>query len=147
MTFTADLSKYAKKTKSDIGTVKRAIVINLFKEVIKKTPVDSGRAKGNWFITENAPSSRVDTETDKSGRGQIDGKKLKELQGVTANIGLDFLTNNLPYIGKLEFGGYTQGQYSTSKTTSSGYSSQAPFGMVRLTLRQFIKIANEQGWK
>ena len=130
MTFTADLTKYAAKTKSDIGTAKRAIVFNVFKEVIKKTPVDTGRAKGNWFVTEGAPSSIVSNKDDKAPLGGIGASAQRQLNNISINIGLDFLTNNLPYIEKLEYGG----------------SNQAPSGMVRTTLRQFQAIAKKEGW-
>ena len=130
MTFTVDLTKYAKKTKSEIGTAKRAIVFNIFKQVIQKTPVATGRAKGNWFITENAPSTQVSQTTDMTNKGGIGPEAQKQLNNITLNLGLDFLTNNLPYIGRLEFGS----------------SSQAPSGMVRTTLRQFTSIAKKEGW-
>lgn len=130
MTFTADLSKYAKKTKSDMGTAKRAIVFNLFKEPIKKTPVDTGRAKGNWFVTSGAPSTSINTKDQKTVLGSVDPHSQQQLKLVTDEFGVDFLTNNLPYIGRLEY----------------GYSDQAPAGMIRTTLRQFIKIANAEGW-
>lgn len=130
MTFTADLTKYAEKTKSDIGTAKRAIVFNVFKEVIKKTPVDTGRAKANWFVTEGAPSKSVSTKRSKAHTGNIGINETYQLGLISTDIGVDFLTNNLPYIKKLEYCG----------------SSQAPSGMVRTTLREFIQIANKQGW-
>lgn len=131
MSFTADLTKYAKKTKSDIGTAKRAIVFNVFREVIKRTPVDTGRAKSNWFVSEGVPSTQINQRTDKSNLGNIGKHSAQELKSITINLGFDFLTNNLPYIGSLEY----------------GRSDQAPLGMVRTTLRQFVKIANKQGWK
>lgn len=131
MSFSADLSKYAKRTKSDIGQAKRAIVFNVFREVIKKTPVDTGRAKANWFVSDDAPSLLVDARKDKSGLDNIGVSSKAELDQITTKLGLDFLTNNLPYIERLEF----------------GYSNQAPAGMLRSTLRQFIQIAQKQGWK
>ena len=131
MTFTADLSKYAAKTKSDMGTAKRAIVFNLFKEPIKKTPVDTGRAKGNWFVSEGMPSSAINQDIDKSQLGAVGPSAQAQLNLISIDFGLDFLTNNLPYIRKLELGG----------------SRQAPVGMVRTTLRQFVAIAAKEGWK
>jgi len=130
MTFTADLTKYANKTKSEIGTAKRAIVFNVFKQVIQKTPVKTGRAKGNWFVSAGTPSTQVTNKEDKTTKGGVGPRAQKELEGISINLGLDFLTNNLPYIEGLEF----------------GRSDQAPSGMVRTTLRQFASIAKKEGW-
>lgn len=131
MSFTADLSKYAAKVKSDIGTAKRAIVYEVFKQVVKKTPVDTGRAKANWFVSDNAPSLLVDQRKDRSALGNIGKYTAQELEKITIELGIDFLTNNLPYIEVLE----------------RGSSRQAPAGMVRTTLSQFVAIAAKQGWK
>jgi len=131
MTFTANLNKYAEQTKTDLGTAKRAIVFNLFSEAIKRTPVDTGRAKNNWFVSDGAPILQTIDKTESSRIGQLGSESAKQLGKINESFGLDILSNNLPYIQKLEFGS----------------SNQAPAGMVRTTLRQFIKIANAQGWK
>ena len=49
------------------------------------------------------------------------------------------MTNNLPYIQKLEYGGYPNPAKTGDKTVN-GYSKQAPAGMVRISLEQ---IKNE----
>ena len=46
-----------------------------------------------------------------------------------------FLTNNLPYIVKLEFGGY--GTKNPVDVNAQGFSKQAPAGMVRINLARF----------
>ena len=144
MSFSVNVAKLASKRKAEIGDIKRAIVFDVFKNVIKKTPVDSGRAKGNWFVSENAPSAEMNSRKDRSQLGGIGASSTRELDLVNARFTIDILTNNLPYASLLEFGGYN---HATDKTTASGYSSQAPFGMVRQTLREFSRIAKKQGWK
>jgi hypothetical protein len=42
---------------------------------------------------------------------------------------LTWLSNNLPYIEKLEYGGYPDGP-----NTIGGFSKQAPAGMVRVNM-------------
>lgn len=130
MSFTADLNRYATKTKSSMGEAKQAIVFNVFGQVIKRTPVDTGRAKANWNVTEGMAGLSTDDRRDKSHLGNIGINSIRELNKITEKFGLDILTNNLPYIERLEFGS----------------SNQAPAGMVRVTLREFTGIAKKQGW-
>ncbi len=131
MSFTADIQRFATMTNSDIGTAKRAIVFALFGQVVAKTPVDTGRAKGNWFVTENTPSPDTTERDDTSPPGAVNVASQTMLNLVTEKLTVDILTNNLPYIEALEFGS----------------STQAPSGMLRTTLRAFARIAKKEGWK
>ena len=108
----------------------KGIYFKLLREVIKETPVDTGRAKNNWFLSVSAPSQ--ETTTVKGGAN------FKELGKIPAKV-LDkkvYFTNNLPYIGTLEYGGYSQ---PGSSKTIKGFSKQAPNGWVRQSM---LRAAN-----
>jgi len=126
----AELRKALEKNKNLTDfKINRAIKITAIKiwgDIILATPVDTGRARGNWFVGLNV--------TDKTGG--IKANKgpnyvAKQLPKDVTNQKV-FLYNNLPYIEKLEFGGY--GSEDTEKTNSQGFSKQAPQGMVRVSL-------------
>ena len=110
------------------------------KVIIKGTPADEGRARNNWFLTVGSASSSDGRAKDKGGNGS-----LSSLDGIPSWI-LNkkiFLTNNMPYIEMLEYGGYPNP--SKGKKTTSGYSNQlrpfkSPKGWVRATL---IDMANK----
>jgi hypothetical protein len=91
--------------------------------VITATPVDTGRAKGNWFATLGSPTSKTDLESlDPSGQKTISQnnsviKGRLPLQAI-------YITNNLPYIKRL----------------NEGWSGQAPAGYVENALRE-AKVA------
>ena len=120
----------------------KKILFVLFRDIIKETPVTTGRARNNWFLSLSAPSNKTTTV---SGGGQnislpenILGKKI-------------FLTNNLPYIGALEYGGYpdpvkqgTRQKDGSFKILSlAGFSKKAKTGWVRKALiRAQNKIRN-----
>lgn len=154
--FSLDVRKIAEEKKVEIGQIKRSVVFALFRDVIKMSPVDKGRFKGNWFITENTPSISSRIATDKTPMGGVGPVSTAELEGVTTKFTVDILTNNLVYGPLLEFGGYAtpvkKGTWNKKtrrfeiRTNGSGYSRQAPFGMIRVTLRRFNKIAKEKGW-
>ena len=110
-----------------IDTV-RTVAVTLFDSVITKTPIGSpelwqspappgytgGSARSNWFLTNAAPSGEVTTATNHEQR------RDDVLRGVTTlqYTGRLTLTNNLPYIERLE----------------DGWSTQAPQGMVKLNV-------------
>lgn len=71
---------------------------------------------------------------DKKKLGTASGYKKEELEKLEQAKGDEtiYIANNLPYICKLEYGGY--GDNSPSGKTKGGYSIQAPQGMVGVTM-------------
>lgn len=126
-----DLSKYAQDTIAKTVLVSRKIALEVFRRVILKTPVDTGRARGNWFTTVGGPSAEITNYKSPTGNSRInDASKACHLwQPVQGSI---FLTNNLPYIGVLENG----------RIGNKG-SKQAPNGMVSITLAEFGSITEQ----
>lgn len=106
----------------------RAQTIILFSEVIVGTPVDTGRARANWFLTENTPSNKTTQSTTPSNEAK---KVPKNMLGKKT-----LLTNNLPYIETLEFGGFPK---KSTEKTSGGFSRLAPKGWVRKALLRMQK--------
>lgn len=87
--------------------------------IIQGTPVDTGRARNNWFLSVGAPSNSITTSKSK-GLATIRSLRKMPLRVINRKI---YLTNNLPYIQALEFGS----------------SKQAPSGWVRSTLMKMQK--------
>ena len=116
MTFSADIRKATEKYKDGYNTVVSESLFKLSRSAVFMTPADTGRAQGNWFASLNGFS-----ETRISDKTKPD---LAQIESVTNKIDSDvfYLINNLPYIGKLEF---------------DGHSTQAPSGMVRVSLENF----------
>ena len=122
-------------TVDSVNTSLRKIYFKGLSEIARGTPVDTGRARNNWFLTIGTPSAKTDEggqrrdETVKTPKTVL-GKKI-------------YFTNNLPYIGVLEYGGYPnpvkKGSYNKKKKkyiklSIGGYSKQAPKGWVRAAL-------------
>ena len=108
--------------------------------VIEGTPVDSGRARNNWFLSVSAPSQKT-TKSKSKGLAAI--RQLRTMPKSVLNKKIYF-TNNLPYIGLLEYGGYPKnvkkGTFNKKLKkyeirSISGYSKQMPRGWVRVALR------------
>ena len=103
-----------------MDTVIRKSTIELFGRVVKMTPVDTGRAKGNWQCTVGSPATDEIDRLDKSGSTVMAEVK----QNVPKAGSIVWLANNVPYIRALEY----------------GHSKQAPEGMVRIAVAEFGPI-------
>ena len=125
--FSDDLAKFEAKTSEKLTVAVRKISLELFRRVILRSPVDTGRFRANWQVTIGSlPSGTLELD-DKTGNVTID-KADAVISGVQGGD-IVVLTNNLPYSKRLE----------------EGYSQQAPQGFVALSVQEFQAIANEIG--
>jgi len=100
------------------------------------TPVDEGRARNSWFFSALKPSSGGQRSNNKGGISSI--RSINEMPKSILGKRL-FFTNNLPYINKLEYGGYPNPPKNVTGKTSGGFSLQAPQGWVRKELKKMRK--------
>jgi len=101
MSFSADLAAFAAKSGESLDKTVRMVTLELFGSVIRGTPVDTGRARGNWQTTVQSPAS------DEVDRPQ--SAAIAELSANAGGVGsVTYLANNLPYIYRLEMGWSTQ---------------------------------------
>lgn len=119
--FAFDIQRFCDLTKERASTVTRQTALSLESGFIKRSPVLTGRFRGNWQLTVDTPAAGTLETTDKSGAQTL-------AAGVNALSGFEvgppiYIVNNLPYARRLE----------------DGYSQQAPAGMVRLTVNEFRK--------
>ena len=123
--FADQLRAFEAKTLEKMGRAARKVSLDAFSEVIRMSPVDSGRFRGNWQpAIGSMPSGTVEL-LDPSGDIVI-----AKVQGVVAGMNpgdVIYMVNNLPYAQRLE----------------SGWSGQAPAGMVRLTVQRWQPIVDE----
>ena len=130
--FSIPLAQLAEKMKLDLDTVVRKSTLEVFKGVVLKTPVDTGRARGNWNVAAGAADTST-TPTANQARGMTEVAKAASI----AAGGIVYLANSLPYIRVLEYGQYPNPPKGGKGKTAGGYSRQAPQGMVRLTAIEF----------
>ena len=115
--FALDLRRFGETSERQAETIVKKIALDLDTAIVLSTPVDTGRARGNWYPSLGTPSTSVDLGiSDRSGNTSI-GRIAGASRGVKIGAVLWF-TNNLPYILRLE----------------NGYSAQAPAGMVDMNL-------------
>lgn len=124
--FGSDLAKINDEISAKLDAIPRKLSLDIFSRIILRSPVDTGRFRGNWQVQiGSAPAGTLELE-DASGTATI-------AKAQAATIGLKagdvvFLANNLPYAQRLEDGWSTQ---------------SAPGGMVALGVQQFHSQAQK----
>ena len=97
-----NLDKWVKKVGGDAEKVTRAVALQMTNEVINRTRVDTGRARGNWHAEINQAEEKV-FEFAGGGAAAVPfalshcNKAIAEMYGHRW-----ILSNNLAYISKLE---------------------------------------------
>jgi hypothetical protein len=116
-TFSKDLSNFGKKVvPEDQKRLQQKIALDLLRRIIFKTPVDTGRARGNWQTTLGAPDN---SEVENPGVGQALGEGAATIASLLP-FGVITIYNNVKYIVFLE----------------NGSSQQAPSGMVKVSVAE-----------
>ena len=116
------IDKLVEKAKGDLDTVVRGVTLRVFRSVVLRSPVDTGRFRANWNVSYGAPDYTTTPRTDEA-RGVAEAQKALTL----AVGGVVFISNGLPYARRLEY----------------GWSKQAPYGMVRLTVAGFKNMVRQ----
>jgi hypothetical protein len=105
--FSIDLKKFGEVTEEKAQTIFRKIGIDLDSAIVLDTPVDTGRARGNWFMSIGAPSDARDDNRLDPGGGNATAEIVTTFS--LAKLGsVVWMTNNLPYILPLEQGSSKQ---------------------------------------
>ena len=125
MTFKADMERWSEDALRKLTEATQKISLDVFSNVIRLSPVDTGRFKGNWQPSVGAPVAGELELLDPSG-GTVTAKVSGFVEGVEAGDVI-YMVNNLPYAESLE----------------DGSSQQAPNGMVKLTVQRFQPIADK----
>jgi len=113
-----DIKAFVQRTELTLDQMLRSIALTLLSAIVKRSPVDTGRFRGNWMVQVDLAPQTTETE-DKAGsatiaQGQAEIARFKFGETV-------YLLNHLVYALELEYGS----------------SKQAPSGMVRITAREF----------
>lgn len=127
--FTLDIQSYVAKAKKNPETVMRAVSLKLFSAIIKTSPVDTGRFRGNWQTTGATPATGLIAGVDPTGNKAVNSSATYITN--SPNWYQFTLTNNLPYAQRLEY----------------GWSKQAPLGIVGRNVTRFQILINEEAAK
>lgn len=98
----------------------RKFVLEIVRRVVLRSPVRTGRFKGNWIVDMGAIPTGVLDRADPTGDTTISEATERVRAMRIVDDSPIWIANNLPYAQRLEY----------------GHSKQAPHGMVRITLAE-----------
>lgn len=115
--FERRMARLATKVAENADRIVRKVALATDQVVVMATPVDTGRARANWVTALDSAPTGVQPEPSSPGGGA--SQALSQARATVADYNGDdhtsiHITNNLPYIGKLD----------------QGSSRQAPAGFV-----------------
>lgn len=117
LAFRRSFSQLLARSGQNMEAVVRKVALDVLNQLGEKSPVDTGRFRGNWMLAINAPDLSNDAapgrDANAAGAAAVTAYRLG---------GKIYITNNLPYAFRLEYG--------WSRT-------QAPNGMVRITVAAY----------
>lgn len=122
MSFSDDIKRFTGKTEKSVEMVFRGTALDVISKIMQRSPVKTGRFRGDWQTTLNMPASGVIEGTASNSLN-----KARSVSGSAKLTDAIYYINNLPYSLRLE----------------NGYSKQAPAGMVKLTVSEFQRIASD----
>ena len=120
MSFAESVRGHAAKAKANLEQVHKKVALEIFSRVILRTPVDTGRLRGNWQAGVGVFVPGTVDATDTSGSATI-AAVTAVVTGAPPHASLT-LTNNLPYARRIEY---------------DSWSRQAPAGMARVSVAEF----------
>jgi hypothetical protein len=129
-TFSLDIKAFAERVEKNADQVISKVCLDLLSDIVLNTPVDTGRARANWQCSIGAPASGEVSYNSDAGKGiaapKESGASAYAIAAGATSVAsaprnIFWITNNLPYINRLEF---------------DQWSNQAPSGMVRLAINR-----------
>lgn len=99
--------------------LQKKIALDLLRRIVFRTPVDTGRARGNWQVNLGRALEQSLAQVDKNGVVSL-AQGASVISSATLPYGLITIFNNVNYITFLE----------------GGSSRQAPSGMVSLSIAE-----------
>jgi hypothetical protein len=110
-----NIERIMAEQRARVSLITRKVALEALRRVVQKSPVDTGRFRGNWNVAVGAPNTAATAALDPSG-GQVLASGTAQI-GSATGLAPIFVTNSLPYAQKLE----------------EGSSQQAPAGIVSVT--------------
>lgn len=132
------IENWQKKTLDNSVKIINGTIEDLFRSIVVRTPIDfddmshRGTTKANWQIGKGKDIKSKINARDPQGEQTIQ-REIRKLDKAIPRV--FYIVNNEGQSKMLEFGLYSK----TSQTgkTVNGFSTQAPAGMVRISLEEF----------
>lgn len=121
--FGSQISAWADAVRQKLDAAADEIVQETHRRLLEQTPVDSGDLKASWTQSANVLPTAFNGSTVTAKAGQV-----------------VYIATDKVYAPIIEYGLYPNPPKHPTGRTANGYSTQAPQGMVRIT------VTNMQNW-
>jgi hypothetical protein len=126
--FAKKMRAYKNDIPKQVNEIKKQAVQEIVLQVVPDTPVRSGQARSNYFTTNGSANTSVTAHGPFTQDGYQSINRMRvALQGARPGIPMH-ITNNLPYIGRL----------------NDGYSAQAPANFIQIAIARAQGIIRRQ---
>lgn len=122
--FIRKMNKHKALAEERFIVFQKRVAFELFRRIILKTPVDTGRARNGWTMTIGSPAETAPIDGDADLIAKF--SEALTLLAKYDEPGIIWITNNVNYIRFLEQGKPGPG------------SQQAPQGMVAVSLKEVV---------
>lgn len=103
--FRLGLSRLAEELPTELAhTIKQRLMLEGLKRVVQRTPVDTGRTRGNWQVSDDVPVT-VPVVTDDPGGSRTLAAGAQVIAAVRP-FSRSYISNPVPWFSVIEFGGY-----------------------------------------
>lgn len=128
--FSDQLRQIAVLVNAEISTAIRKGVLDVFRNIIKRSPVDTGAYRASHGIANMEPAKNEDVVKGKKGQVIDASVALAKLANWTWKVGDGdiYIFNNLPYAERIE----------------NGWSKKAPAGCYRVALAEMVQFLNKE---
>jgi hypothetical protein len=131
-------------TQAQLVTFHKKVVLEALRRVVQKTPVDTGHVRANWQVTIGVPAS-----VEMPAASPDIGSALAALAAL-GPFQVVYVSNPVRYAEVLDQGLFNPADPGPSKDkrpdrfgrvlVRGGYSTQAPNGMVEVTIQELLGI-------
>ena len=143
--FSIQLKERWKFSAEEASEVLSHIALELLRRTVLRTPVDTGRLRGNWIVDVDVqPGPAMSYEQAENAPGDLNGEGSINREAPTI-LGWDplegttlWISNNMPYALKIEFGDILAPSREDGR--KPGMSKQAPEGMLRPSIQEVIEM-------
>lgn len=158
MNFAEQVSNFTQRTERRLARTVSGAATKLATNIIKATPVDLeygpkgkswlydantvGRARGGWVAGFDTNLNSNDFRLDPTGEATTrDAAARYAAYSPRIHMTL-YLVNTVGYIRKLEFGGYDFPDENRNKSLPTGFSFQAPYGMMHVNAKTWPALVS-----
>lgn len=131
--FARRMKVISEKVGDNVEDVVRRAAIAADRTIVFATPVDTGRARGNWRVGIGSPSFAVSEATDQSGAGTVSAG-ASVISTWKIGKGPIFISNSVPYIVDLDRG--TSAQAPNGMSAAAILAARKTLGGANILLRK-----------